>query len=214
MNENINVEQDDYELQNQFTKTLLEIEDIPEYVSIYIWTANNGNEQTGLRFILQLLKEKDNDIFLIKTSEHYDSKNKELYSSMLHPDQLKILLEQASSIEPLSSPERIQFQREWDELSQSKDVLRLWKNGRVTGVPEDYYDALILKTIDHLHAEQGTNDFIKTGEVIGTAMQDMDEMVGDFYLEYRIRHLLYNGALELKGIPRSMRHYGVKLSEK
>ena len=133
---------------------------------------------------------------------------------MLHPNQLKPILEQARSKEPIAYQKRIQLQREWEELAQSKDVLRLWKDGRVTGVPEDYYDALILKTIDHLHAEQGTNDFIKTGEVIGTAMQDMDEMVGDFYLEYRIRHLLYNGALELKGIPRSMRHYGVKLSGK
>jgi hypothetical protein len=35
--------------------------------------------------------------------------------------------------------------------------------------------------------------------------------VGDAYLEYRLRHLIYNGILELKGIPKSMRHYSVKL---
>ncbi|MEH7072902.1 DUF1835 domain-containing protein [Neobacillus drentensis] len=214
LNENINVEQDDYELQNQFTKTLLEIEDIPEYVPIYIWTANNGNEQTGLRFILQILKEKDNDIFLINPTEHNDSKKENIYSSMLHPDQLKILLEQAKSTEPLSYQERIQFQREWEELAQSKEILRLWKNGRVTNVTEDYFDALILKTIENLHSQQQQKDFIKTAKVVGTAMQEMDEMVGDFYLEFRIRHLIYNEFLELKGVPRSMRHYWIKLREK
>ncbi|WP_429469390.1 DUF3658 domain-containing protein [Neobacillus sp. B4I6] len=42
----------------------------------------------------------------------------------------------------------------------------------------------------------------------------MEEMVGDFYLEYRIRHLIYSGFLELKRIPRSIRFYSVKLREK
>ncbi|WP_066250756.1 DUF1835 domain-containing protein [Neobacillus drentensis] len=218
LNENINMEQAEYEFENNFSKTLLEIEDIPEFMPIYIWTANNGNEQTGLRFILHLLKEKDNDIFLINTTELYhqkiDPENEMLYSSMLHPDQLKLLLEQAQSANPLSYQERIQLQREWEDLAQTKDVLRLWKNGRVTNVTEDYFDALILKTIDHLHKEQQTKDFIRTGKVIGETMHQMDEMVGDWYLEYRIRHLIYNGFLELKGVPRSMRHYRVKLREK
>ncbi|MEH7081740.1 DUF1835 domain-containing protein, partial [Neobacillus drentensis] len=211
LNENINAEQDEYEFENNFSKTLLEIEDIPEFVPIFIWTANNGNEQTGLRFMLHFLREKDNDIFLINTTEFHrqsiDYKDEKLYSSMLHPQELKLLLEQALSAQPLSYQERNQFQKEWQHLAQSKEVLRLWKNGRVTCVPEDYFDALILKTIDHLHKEQQNKDFIRTGKVIAETMQQMDELVGDFYIEYRIRHLIYNGFLELKGIPRSMRHY-------
>jgi hypothetical protein len=218
LNENVNVEQDEYEFENNFSKTLLEIEDIPEFVPIYIWTANNGNEQTGLRFILHLLKEKDNDIVLLNTTElHHqriDSNNEKLYSSMLHPHQLKQLLDQAHSTEPISYTERIQFQREWEVLAQSKDVLRLWKSGRVTSVPEDYFDDLILKTVGHLQREQQNKAFIRTGKVIGETLHQMEEMVGDFYIEYRIRHLIYNGVLELKGIPRSMRHYRVKLREK
>lgn len=216
LNENINVEQDEYELQNNFTKTLLEIEDIPEYVPIYIWTANNGNEQTGLRFILHLLKEKDNDITLINTTElshqWIDPKNEKRYSNELHPNQLKLLLEKISTT-PLSFQERIQFQREWEGLAQTKEVLRLWKNERITNVPEDYFDALILKTIDHLHKEQQNKDFIKTVKVVGETIHQMDELVGDSYLEYRIRYLIYTGFLELKGIPRSMRHYSVKLPD-
>jgi hypothetical protein len=217
LNENINVEQDEYELQNNFTKTLLEIEDIPEYDPIYIWTANNGSEQTGLRFLLHLLKEKDNEIFVINVTEQHhqwiDSNNEKLYSSMLHPDQLKLLLEKANLTAPLSFQERFQFQRQWEGLAQTKEILRLWKNRQVTSVAEDYFDALILKTVDHLHKEQQNKDFIKTIKVIGEALWEMDEMVGDCYLEYRIRHLIYNGFLELKGIPRSMRHYSVKLRD-
>ncbi|WP_396133990.1 DUF3658 domain-containing protein [Bacillus sp. SLBN-46] len=58
-----------------------------------------------------------------------------------------------------------------------------------------------------------TRDFIRTGRVIGETLHRIDEIVGYFYLEYRIRHLIYNGVLELKGVPRSMRYYSVKLPD-
>ncbi|ULT59810.1 DUF3658 domain-containing protein [Neobacillus drentensis] len=35
-------------------------------------------------------------------------------------------------------------------------------------------------------------------------------MINAFFLEYRIRYLIYSRFLELKGIPKSMRHYSVK----
>ena len=72
LNENINLEQEHYELENKFNNKLLELEDIPRKAPIYLWTANNGGEQTGLRFILSLLKEKDNEFILINTTEMLD----------------------------------------------------------------------------------------------------------------------------------------------
>ena len=52
---------DDYfeeEYENRFSKTLAEIDCLNEEVPIVIWTAENSNEQTGLRYLLYLLKEK------------------------------------------------------------------------------------------------------------------------------------------------------------
>jgi hypothetical protein len=217
LNENINLEQGDFELENNFSKTLLELEDLPDDVPLYIWTANNGNEQTGLRYLLFLLKSKENEVFVINTTELYkrwiNSNDEKLYSSMLHPTDLKFLFEKSESISPLTREERIQLQREWEVLAQSKETLRLWENGKITSVPEDYFDGLIKETIADLQNQQGTKDFIRTGRVIGETIHQMEEMVGDCYLEYRIRHLIYNGVLELKGIPRSMRHYSIKLRD-
>ncbi|WP_419719862.1 DUF3658 domain-containing protein [Lysinibacillus fusiformis] len=42
----------------------------------------------------------------------------------------------------------------------------------------------------------------------------MEEPPNIFYLEYRIRYLIYNGTLALKGIPKSMRDYCVKICRK
>ncbi len=42
----------------------------------------------------------------------------------------------------------------------------------------------------------------------------MDAPPNIFFLEYRIRYLVYSGGFELKGIPKSMHHYSVKLRKK
>ncbi|MEO2077020.1 MAG: DUF1835 domain-containing protein [Bacillus sp. (in: firmicutes)] len=215
LNENINLEQDDYELENHFTKTLLEIEDLPEDVPIYIWTANNGNEQTGLRFMLHLFREKENEVVEINTTELYKkwigSMDEISYSNSLHPDELRLLFEKSQLSKPLTREARLQLLDEWKLLSQTEENLRLWKNGKVTSVSGDYFDELILETISNLHKKQEAKDFIRAGRVIGETLHQMVEIVGDSYLEYRIRYLIYTGSLELKGIPRSMRHYSVKL---
>jgi hypothetical protein len=217
MNDNINLEQDEFELENNFTKALFEIEDIPEGVPIYIWTANNGNEQTGLRFILHLLRNKTNQVIVLNTTELFEqwmgAKDERLYSSILNPNELRFLFEKTQAANPLTREERMILKKEWEILVQSKEVLRLWKNGKVTSVPDDYFDALIIEVINELHKKQKKKDFFRTGRVIGEALHRMEEIVGDFYLEYRIRHLIYNGVLELRGVPRSMRHYSVKLPD-
>lgn len=59
--------------------------------------------------------------------------------------------------------------------------------------------------------KQETKDFIKTARIIGEIITKMNGEISDLYLEYRIRQLIYGGSLDIKGIPRSMRHYSVKL---
>ena len=70
--EHINYEQDDYEYENKFANTLREMEDIPGQVPIYIWYGNNADEQTGLRFLLFLLRDKTNDVFLMNSTELHE----------------------------------------------------------------------------------------------------------------------------------------------
>ncbi len=57
-------------------------------------------------------------------------------------------------------------------------------------------------------------DFIQTGTFLLELLARMEEPPNIFYLEYRIRYLIYNGTLALKGIPKSMRDYCVKICRK
>lgn len=218
LHENINFEQDDYVYLNKFTNTLREIDDISDHVPIYIWCGNNADEQTGLRFILYLLRDKKNDIFIINSTKFYQryitSKVEEQYvfsTGQIEPKNLKLIFEKSIEGKPLSDRDRKQFNKEWETLSQSKEVLRLWINDEIKGVPEHHFDTLILETIEKLYQEQGNKEFLLTARVIGEILKQMDEVIGDFFLEYRIRHLIYSGVLELKGIPKSMRHYSIRI---
>ncbi len=216
--ENINLEQDDYEYENKFANTLREIEDIPKHVPIHIWYGNNADEQTGLRFLLYLLRDKTNDVYLINSTELYEKyktpkfKSQQIFhTGHIKPKDLGILFKKNSKNQPLSNQKRIQLQREWNSLSQTKEVLRQWMNNEIKGVQENYHDSLIINTIEKLHNKKEEKEFIKTGKVIGEILAEMNGLVNAFFLEYRIRHLIYSGVLELRGIPKSMRHYSVKL---
>lgn len=218
--ENINFEQE-IEIPIKFSNTLREIEDIPSQVPIHVWYGNNASEQTCMRFLLYLLRDKTNDIFLINSTTLYEQyitskveKQPILNTSQIDSKLIKRLFETNKTNKPLSVEERIQLQTEWKALAQTKENLRTWSNGEIIGVPESHYDAQILHIIKNIHEQQGNKDFIKTGRVIEELLLQMDEFVGIFFLEYRIRHLIYTGFLELKGIPKSSWHYSVKKRER
>ena len=149
--ENINFEQEEHEYENKFTNTLREIEDITDNVPIYIWYGNNADEQTGLRFFLYLLREKPNEIFLINSTELNEKySNTEEEQPILHTGQIgfekfKIIFKNNKGNKPLSDKKRIEFQKEWEKLAQTKDVLHLWIDDEIKGVPENHYDPHIIE---------------------------------------------------------------------
>jgi hypothetical protein len=207
--ENINDEQEEHTYENKFQNTLREMNDIPNNLPIYIWYSNNADEQTGLRFYLHLLREKSNDIYLMNSGEAnlYKETQSFFHTGQSDPEVLHKYYESNKGKVLLTNKIRNQFHQEWINLSQTKELLRIWDDEEIKGVAEDYYDQLIIKTI----MTMGSEDYIRTGVLLGEILTQMDEPINIFFLEYRIRHLVYTGVLALKGIPKSMRHYRVKL---
>lgn len=219
LSEHINLEGEDFEYENKLANTIREIEDIPGHISINIWYADNVEEQIGVTFILYLLRHKSNEIILINSTKLYRTyvtprleDQTILHTGNIQPDHLRLIFQKSKMTKPLSCKKRMQFEKEWETLSQTKKVLRIWMNNRIKSVPEHYYDPLIMNTIEKMHKEQTKKAFIKAGEVIGEIISiKKNQFIQPFFLEYRIRHLIYHGVLQLKGIPKSMRHYSVKL---
>ncbi|WP_211356351.1 DUF1835 domain-containing protein [Psychrobacillus lasiicapitis] len=215
--ENINIEQE-VEYPVKFSNTLREIEDIPNEVPIYIWYGNNANEQICMRFLIYLLNEKTNEIFLINSTElyekHINTQKQQQYisnTSQMESPNLKMLFEKNKKATALSEKERSHLQLDWEALAKTKEVLRIWSNGEIKGVPENHTDSTILHMIEDLQKQQGNNDFIKIGKLLEEFFVQMDGFVDIFFLEYRIRHLIYSGFLEIKGIPKSLWNYSVRM---
>ncbi|WP_232697558.1 DUF1835 domain-containing protein [Brevibacillus daliensis] len=204
--------------QDDFSNTLVKINAIPEDVPIFIWSGDNSHEQTAVRYVLYLLKEKTNDIILMDTTTHYknqfhipDIEYSPLHTGGIAPEKLKLIYDKNRTAKPLSQEEREKFEKEWEELSTKQEVLRIWRNREIHSVNEDYYDDYIINAAQNLHDKKKNKDFMKSARVIGEVIGHVDQYIGDQYVEYRVRHLIMNGVFEIEGIPKAMRFYSVKL---
>ena len=214
----ISAEYDEFpDYKQRFEKAINEINSIPEGVHITIWTSDNAHEQTGLRFVVYLLKEKNIDITLINTTEAYEElfqvkkvKYTPLHTGEIPTEKLQIIYEQGHG-KFFTDHDREDLEKEWLSLSESQETLRIWRNGRIQSIPGDYYDEFIINRAKKLHSKQKTKEYMKSARLIGEVLGHLDQYVGDAFLEYRLKKLIEEGVFESEGSLEAMRFYSVKL---
>ena len=214
---NYEVDDDDWDYDAYHQSIMEQIGQIPTEASIVIWSGNNAHDQIGLRYALYLLREKPNDIFVFdaveaceRTFYTSDQSLQYLHAGEIPPEKLQSVFRDIEDHRSLDIETRKLLEHEWLSLADQHNVLRIWDGERIVNVEENYFDSYLLKTIEKLHADRQNRDFIKAARVIGEALGHCDQLIGDSYLEYRLRQLIYNQSLEIKGIPRSMRSYSVR----
>lgn len=205
----------------EFQQTLKEIRNIPEHLPIYIWTANNAHEQTGVRLVSHALKDRKNAIWIINTyaayQSHWPTAPEEFYprsTGEVMPENLTTIYTAHKKNQPLTEQFRNKLVDEWEKLAESKEVLRVWEDEQVKSVPENYFDAFIIEKARYLHSKQTKPDFMKSARLIGEVIGHLDEYTGDQFIEYRLRQLILNGVFEIEGVPKAMRFYSVRLKER
>ncbi len=215
----INHENDDDDFDTCYQTIIEQIDLIPAGASIVIWSGNNAHEQAGLRYAVYLLRNRRNHIFTFNAAEACERRfnTPDRLINYVHAGEIPLekLLKVFGEIEnsgPLSFDTRKLLEEEWVSLANHHSVLRIWDGERILNVDENYYDSYLLKTIERLHTDRSNHDFIKAARVIGEALGHCDQYVGDSYFEYRLRQLIYNQSLEIKGVPRAMRYYSVRRS--
>jgi hypothetical protein len=209
----------DFQLTNQ--QAIDQIATIPTGEHVTIWVADNAHEQTGLCYTLFLLKDKDIDIHIINTTQLHNEnfKQKDIIYTVLHtgevsPEKLQIIYQQSKKQPPLTKHEREDFEKEWLSLSASQETLRIWRNGRIHSVPEDYYDEYMIKRAKKLHGKTKTKEWMKSARLIGDVLGHLDQYVGDSFLEYRLKKLIEADVFEWEGSLEAMRYYSVRLRTK
>lgn len=203
----------------KFERAINQINSIPEGVHITIWTSDNAHEQTGLRYVIHLLKGKNVDISLINTTAEYEEliqvkkvKYTPLHSGEIPPEKLQIIYENGCG-KSLTDHDREDLEKEWMSLSGSHETLRIWRNGRIQGVPENYYDQLIIQGAKYLHRKPNLKGFMKSARLIGHVLGQLKQHVGDSFLEYRLKKLIETGIFESEGSLEAMRFYSVRLKQ-
>lgn len=201
-----------------FHKTVHEISTIPDDVPITIWVGDNSHEQTGLRYVLHLLRNKTNEIKVINTSKMFvelfntpDVQYMVLKTGEISPEKLQVIYEQSITIPPLSQEQRMVLEQEWLALSEHRDNLRIWEDEKIVSVSEDYYDPFIIEMAEYLHSQQEVKSFMRSARVIGQVLGNLDQCIGDSFFEYRLRELIKKGVFEFEGSLRAMRYYSVAL---
>ncbi|MEW9674118.1 DUF1835 domain-containing protein [Ammoniphilus sp. 3BR4] len=210
---------DDYqEYKIRFQQAINQIKAIPNGELITIWVGDNSHEQTGLRYALHLLKDKDIDIITINTTKSHNElfKKKKIIYTILHtgeisPEKLQSIYKQSKHEPPLTQHEREDCEKEWLSLSDSQETLRIWRNGRMHSVTENYYDEFIITRARKLHGKEKTSGFMKSARLIGDVMGHLDQYVGDAFLEYRLKKLIEAGVFDAEGSLEAMRFYSVRL---
>ncbi|MGP4070910.1 DUF1835 domain-containing protein [Halobacillus sp. B29] len=219
LQDHINVDEEyiDQYVENR-KETIQTIEALHGHIPIYIWSGENALEYTGLRYVLYLIRSKLNSIRLMNPSVIHPRlfPVAQVDYSLLHtgeisPRQWKGMLEQCASASPLSKPDRQRLVREWETLSTTEERLRIWKDGKLQSVEEDYYDNYLIQITRAIHETQTERDYIKSARIIGEVMGTLEQSIVDSFFEYRIRTLILKGVFEIKGVPKAMRYYSVKL---
>lgn len=216
----LSTENDYYEdkFEKDFNKTKEIVCNVSGDTTIFLWAGDNSHEQTGIRYVLYLLKEIRNNIILINTTKTYNEqfKSPNIVYSLVHtgelpPEKLMTIYKKKKSNKPISTEERKKLHKEWELLAETQDLLRIWKNDEIHCVYEGFYDSFIINKARILHEQQKSKVFIKSTILIAEVLCNLEQYVGDTFIKYRMKHLINNGTFGIENAPKVKKSYSIKL---
>ncbi|WP_238900762.1 DUF1835 domain-containing protein [Clostridium sp. YIM B02500] len=204
--ERIRLEEIDY-LKRAYKQFYKEISNIKDIDVIYLWYGECCSDICGMMYALELLKNKIESIYFINVSEKIYEGNSIIYTyravAEIITEKLKEFIKIRRKIEYKEYHDLI---NQWESLKDNNSILRIFKDGKVQAVSEDYFDINILKYTE--------NEFRKCARIVGSVMGYSEEKISDDYIFWRIGELTKSGMLEYKGKFGIMREMEVKITQK
>jgi Protein of unknown function./Domain of unknown function (DUF1835). len=179
-------------LEDVWDKYLKEIERLKNYAShgecIRLWYSNAPYSLCGFYYICNLLKKYNCKISAIKLPHHMQLSDTEIQSNTSWGEIAAGKFYQYLQFEKtLSASEIRYFASNWDELEEDKCTLRAVVNGKVIGVPDDFYDHIIRKEIPD-------GEFVMA-RLIGNILGKYPLGIGDWWYAKRINWMIELGEL-------------------
>ena len=157
--------------------------------SLRVWYSHAPYSRCGLYRLCSILQNIPNAIRVVRLPEYRLQENMIVsyrdWGEIAPEDFASFLTDERS----LSKMEMRMHAAVWNELVEDNSPLRAVVNGRVIGVPEDFYDFLIWKNL--------TGEPIKQARLIGDILGHYPVSVGDWWYAKRIDHLISKGKIRV-----------------
>jgi hypothetical protein len=171
---------------------------------IYIWYGENGSELTGLLYILSLLKDKLDNVYIINVSERpyvYNGNTIQYHRSAREVSHEK--LDWFTDMKKkLTKEDYTSLMKQWGKLQHENSSLRVMKDKSTMSVPESYFDEIILKYTDC--------NFGRCARTVGQVLGREENYISDFYIFWRILELIRLGKVEYRGKLGNMRDMEIR----
>ena len=157
--------------------------------SIRIWYSDAPYSRCGLYHLCNILNCYENEIYLVKLPE-YVVHGKTI---CFYKNWGEVAAEEFAGFlsgERIVSKEELRmYSSLWNELVEDNSPLRAIVNGKMIGVPEDFYDFMILNRI--------TTKPIKECRLIGDIIGHNQASIGDWWYAKRIQHFIEEGLIKV-----------------
>ncbi len=157
--------------------------------SVRIWYSDAPYSRCGFYHLCQILRKYENEIRVVKLPEYIIREN----CITVYKNWGEVSAEEFAGVlseeKKLSRNEIRMFANEWSELASDNSPLRGVINGKVEGVPEDFYDFLIWKRI--------TRKPVKQARLIGDILGYYRLGIGDWWYAKRIEHYIRQGKIRV-----------------
>lgn len=157
--------------------------------SIRIWYSDAPYSRCGLYHLCNILNCYENEIYLVKLPE-YVVHGKTI---CFYKNWGEVAAEEFAGFlsgERIVSKEELRMYASlWNDLVEDNSPLRAIVNGKMIGVPEDFYDFMILNRI--------TTKPIKECRLIGDIIGHNQASIGDWWYAKRIQHFIEEGLIKV-----------------
>jgi hypothetical protein len=174
--------------------------------TLWIWAAQNKHDVSGYYWLMSQLEAFQGRVFILYLNNlpFINERGGIFYPKWMHEIPPREFLKARKLARPITPVEFENDKEEWRRLCGEETGVRLLEGGKkLVRKGLEHYDAELLK---HVGA-----DWQKAARVISQFLVKGSETTGDAYLLWRLKCMIADGRLEMRGTPAQMRDFDVRL---
>lgn len=180
-------------------RTLLQLLDRRPVDTVVVWSSDSLSDAIFLRMAAHWLVGRPEKMTKVITDSSEEGRRVEV-ATFAPAD----LAARHATRQDIVAPEREALARDYAAIRDRTGTLRRWEAGRITGLPQDHYDGLVLNSCGKA--------WQMAARVVGNAMAHCPprNALSDVFLGNRLQHLIEAGIVEADGPRHALQGYRVR----